>query len=61
VDDIADDAHKVGGQSLTRDEFERIASGIRFTLHADSVSVVADEFCNAKVELLEVLTGPLDL
>jgi hypothetical protein len=61
MDHIADDAHKIRGQSLTRDEFERIIAGIRFTLHADNVSVIADEFQEAKVELLDVLTGPLDL
>lgn len=61
VNHIADNAHKFGRKSLTGDEFKRVVAGIRFTLHADNVSVIADEFRNAKVEILDVLTGPFDL
>lgn len=61
VDRIANNAHKGWGQGLTREVFESITANICFTLHADSVSVVTDEFREAKMELLEVLTGPLDL
>jgi hypothetical protein len=61
VNSIARNAHQVSRNRFTRHEFERIASCISFTLHSDSVSMITDELKDAKLEVFEVLSGPLNL
>ena len=61
VDGIANDTHKLRGNGLTRDEFERIASRIRITVDTDSVSMITDELMDVGLEISDVLCGPFDL
>lgn len=61
VDGIARDAHQPSRHRWTRYEFERIASSIRLTALSDSVSVIAGELTDAKLEIFEMLSGPFDL
>ncbi len=61
MDGIAHDTHKFWGDGLTRDEFERIVASIRLTMHANTVSVIADELTKFGLEILDVLSGPFDL
>lgn len=59
VDGISDDTHNLFRDRWTRNEFERVAAGVRLTVHVNTVSVV--DLKDVPLKVSDVLSGPLDL